>query len=57
MKAVAVFPGKKEIKVIDLEVPQISEPDQVKVRMLDVGVCGTDEELWVVKKEHRAQFC
>ena len=45
MKAVAVFPGTKEIKVIDVEAPRISEPDQVKVRMLDVGVCGTDKEI------------
>jgi glucose 1-dehydrogenase len=45
MKAVAVFPKTKEIKVIDLEVPRILEPDQVKVRMLDVGVCGTDKEI------------
>ncbi len=45
MKAVAVFPGTKEIKVIDLETPQISEPDQVKLRMLEIGVCGTDKEI------------
>jgi threonine dehydrogenase-like Zn-dependent dehydrogenase len=45
MKAVAVFPGTKEIKVIDVEAPRISEPDQAKVRMLDVGVCGTDKEI------------
>lgn len=45
MKALAVFPGTKEIKVIDLEAPQITEPDQVKLRMLDVGVCGTDKEI------------
>src|SRR5215467_5448601 len=35
MKAVAVFPKTKEIKVIDRDVPQISAPDQVKLRMLD----------------------
>ncbi len=45
MKAVAVFPATKEINVIDLEVPRISGPDQVKLRMLDVGVCGTDKEI------------
>jgi glucose 1-dehydrogenase len=45
MKAVAVFPATKEIKVIDIEVPQITEPDQVKLRMLEVGVCGTDKEI------------
>ncbi len=45
MKAVAVFPTTKEIKVIEREAPQISEPDQVKLRMLDIGVCGTDKEI------------
>jgi len=45
MKAVAVFPGTKEIKVIDIEAPRISESDQVRVRMLNVGVCGTDKEI------------
>ncbi len=45
MKAVAVFPKTKEIKVIEHEVPQIAEPDQVKLRMLDIGVCGTDREI------------
>ena len=45
MKAVAVFPATKEIKVIEREVPQITEPDQVKLRMLDIGVCGTDKEI------------
>jgi threonine dehydrogenase-like Zn-dependent dehydrogenase len=45
MKAVAVFPKTREIKVIEREVPQIAEPDQVKLRMLDIGVCGTDKEI------------
>jgi glucose 1-dehydrogenase len=45
MKAVAVFPATKAINVIDIAAPQISEPDQVKLRMLEVGVCGTDKEI------------
>jgi len=45
MKAVAVFPATKEIKVIEREAPQISESDQVKLRMLDIGICGTDKEI------------
>src|ERR1700686_4451372 len=46
MKAVAVFPKTQEVKVIDNhEEPQITEPTQVKLRMLDVGVCGTDKEI------------
>ena len=45
MKAVAVFPGTKEVKVIEHEAPHITEPDQVKVRMLEIGICGTDKEI------------
>ena len=45
MKAVAVFPSTKEIKIVDTETPNISAPSQVKLRMLEVGVCGTDKEI------------
>ena len=45
MKAVAVFPGAREVKVIEEDAPRISEPDQVMLRMLDIGVCGTDKEI------------
>src|SRR5271165_6742815 len=45
MKAVSVFPGSREIKVIEQKEPGISQPDQVLLRMLDVGICGTDWEI------------
>lgn len=45
MKAVAVFPGSRETKVVDREEPRISQPDQVMLRILDVGICGTDWEI------------
>ena len=45
MKAVAVFPASREVKVIDIPEPAISKPTEVKVRMLEVGVCGTDKEI------------
>jgi glucose 1-dehydrogenase len=45
MKAVAVFPRSREIKVIEQKEPEISQPDQVLLRMLDVGICGTDWEI------------
>src|SRR5580658_7184305 len=45
MKAVAVFPGKHEVRVIDHPEPQLASPTQAKIRMLDVGVCGTDREI------------
>ena len=45
MKAIAVFPGTKEVKLIDHPEPAIESPTQVKLRILEVGVCGTDREI------------
>jgi threonine dehydrogenase-like Zn-dependent dehydrogenase len=45
MKAIAVFPGTHEIRLIDQPEPEISKPTDVKLRMIDVGVCGTDKEI------------
>jgi len=45
MKAVAVFPGAREVKVVDKELPRLVEPDEVMLRLLDVGICGTDKEI------------
>jgi threonine dehydrogenase-like Zn-dependent dehydrogenase len=45
MKAVGVFPAKKEVKLVERDQPRITAPDQVKLRMLAVGVCGTDREI------------
>ena len=45
MRAVAVFPRQREVAVIDHPEPQVRAPEDVKVRMLEVGVCGTDKEI------------
>jgi threonine dehydrogenase-like Zn-dependent dehydrogenase len=45
MKAVAIFPKTKTIKIIDHPEPQIKAENEVKLRILEVGVCGTDTEL------------
>ncbi|HLL16355.1 MAG TPA: glucose 1-dehydrogenase [Pyrinomonadaceae bacterium] len=45
MKAVAVFPEAKEIKIVEHEEPRLSSPTEVKLRVLEVGVCGTDKEI------------
>ena len=45
MKAIAVFPQKKEVKIVESEAPKIQSPTQVKLRMLEIGVCGTDREI------------
>jgi threonine dehydrogenase-like Zn-dependent dehydrogenase len=45
MKAIAVFPKDKKVRLIDAPAPSIESPTQVKLRMLDVGICGTDREI------------
>ena len=45
MRAIAVFPSEKEIKLIDHEPPKITKPTEVMVRILEVGICGTDRDI------------
>ena len=45
MKAVAVFPQDRRFDIIDHPEPSIVAPTDVKMRMLDVGICGTDKEI------------
>lgn len=45
MKAVAVVPGTREIKLIAHEEPKIASPTEIKLRVLEVGICGTDKEI------------
>jgi threonine dehydrogenase-like Zn-dependent dehydrogenase len=44
MKAVVLTPGTTRIDLADLPEPIITLPDDVKVRILRVGICGTDRE-------------
>src|SRR5690242_7566681 len=46
MRAVAVFPREKSIRVIaDHPAPLLERDTDVMLEMLDVGVCGTDKEI------------
>jgi threonine dehydrogenase-like Zn-dependent dehydrogenase len=45
MRAVAVFPADRRFAVIDHPEPSVTSPTEVKLRMLDVGICGTDKEI------------
>lgn len=45
MKAVAVFPRHKKIELIDHPQPDVLADRQVKIRILDIGICGTDREI------------
>ena len=49
MKAVAIFPKTRAVKLIDAPEPRLATPTDVRVRILDVGVCGTDRELCTFK--------
>jgi threonine dehydrogenase-like Zn-dependent dehydrogenase len=45
MRAVAVAPGRRELSLVSEPVPALRGPRDVKLRILDVGVCGTDKEI------------
>ncbi len=45
MRAVGVVPTRKEVRMIDHPAPSPSKDNQVKIRTLDVGICGTDREI------------
>jgi threonine dehydrogenase-like Zn-dependent dehydrogenase len=45
MKAIAVFPKSRELRLVEEPEPRLETPTQASLRMLDVGVCGTDREI------------
>ena len=45
MKAIAVIPKRREVQLIDVELPTLSSSTSVKLRTLEIGVCGTDREI------------
>ncbi|HTR80876.1 MAG TPA: glucose 1-dehydrogenase [Bacteroidota bacterium] len=44
MKALALVPGTKTVRMADRPEPQLSKPDEIKLKVLRVGICGTDRE-------------
>jgi threonine dehydrogenase-like Zn-dependent dehydrogenase len=45
MRALAVFPASREVRLIDQPEPVIAGPTEVKLRILEAGICGTDREI------------
>jgi len=45
MKAVSVFPHRRQVRLTDEPEPALRSATDVKLRMLEVGVCGTDKEI------------
>jgi len=44
MKAIALTPQTKNVRLVDWPEPKIEMPTQIKVKVLQVGICGTDRE-------------
>ncbi len=44
MKAISIKPGTTSIQLVERNEPGISQPDEVKVKIIRVGICGTDRE-------------
>ncbi len=44
MKAIVLKPGTTSIQLKDVEEPMIQKPTDVKMKVLSVGICGTDRE-------------
>jgi threonine dehydrogenase-like Zn-dependent dehydrogenase len=45
VKAVAIFPADRTVRVIDHPEPALLAKTEVRLDILDVGVCGTDREI------------
>lgn len=45
MRALAVFPERRELRLIEIPAPARPSERQVLVRIREVGVCGTDREI------------
>jgi glucose 1-dehydrogenase len=45
MKAVAVWPERHRVEVEERVPPALVSDSSLRLRMLDVGVCGTDAEI------------
>jgi threonine dehydrogenase-like Zn-dependent dehydrogenase len=44
MQALALVPGTENVRLVDRSEPTVSAPHDVKLRVLHVGICGTDRE-------------
>lgn len=45
MQAIGVIPHQRDVRILDHAPPSLSSGHEVKVKSLDVGICGTDREI------------
>ena len=57
MKGVGVVPAKKELRIVEHPEPSIAAPTEVRVRTLEVGICGTDREICTFAYGHGPKGC
>jgi len=50
MQALAVFPAKKSVQLVDIPEPQLQDATGVLLGVREVGLCGTDRE--IISFEH-----
>jgi len=44
LKAIAIVPGTAGAHLVERPEPSIAAPDEIKIRIIRVGICGTDRE-------------
>lgn len=44
MKAISLVPGTTNISLDEVAEPTITRPDEIKMQVIQVGICGTDRE-------------
>lgn len=44
MKAIAVVPGTTQVRLVERQEPAIRAPGEVKLKVVRVGICGTDRD-------------
>jgi threonine dehydrogenase-like Zn-dependent dehydrogenase len=44
MQAIAIHPGTTDVAMVERPEPQAAAPDEIKIRVVRVGICGTDRE-------------
>ena len=51
---VPIFKGEGQIEYEDRPIPQITQPDEVLVKIVACGICGTDMNILAVPPAHKA---
>lgn len=44
MRAIAITPGTGDVRLVNRPEPQLTSDEEVKLQVLQVGICGTDRE-------------